>query len=85
MRIVRSLQENYPVPFFYATMNLVGSHDRARILNLLVKQDYAHLPHKDRGGHQPPDQLRDLAISRLRKADGADRRHARHAQPLLRG
>ena len=67
VRIVRSLQENYPVPFFYATMNLVGSHDRARILNLLVKQDYAHLPHKDRGGHQLPDQLRDLAISRLRK------------------
>jgi cyclomaltodextrinase len=67
VRRIRSLQENYPVPFFYATMNLVGSHDRARILNLLVKQDYAHLPHRKRGGHRLPPELRALATQRLRK------------------
>ena len=67
VRQIRSLQENYPVPFFYATMNLVGSHDRARILNLLVKRDYAHLPLRERGGQQMPADLRALAIDRLRK------------------
>ncbi len=67
VRQIRSLQENYPVPFFYATMNLVGSHDRARILNLLVKRDYAHLPLRERGGQQMSADLRALAIDRLRK------------------
>jgi len=67
VRIIRSLQENYPVPFFYATMNLIGSHDRARILNRLVKRDYAELPLKERGHQALPKALRDLAISRLEK------------------
>ena len=67
VRQIRSLQENYPVPFFYATMNLVGSHDRARILNLLVKQDYGHLPLRERGGLKLPPELRELAVERLRK------------------
>ncbi|MDD4081627.1 MAG: glycoside hydrolase family 13 protein, partial [Eubacteriales bacterium] len=67
VRVIRSLQENYPLPFFYATMNLVGSHDRARILNLLVKKDYADLPLIERGKQALPKELRDLAISRLEK------------------
>jgi len=33
---VRSLHENYPPQMFYALMNLVGSHDRARVLNVLA-------------------------------------------------
>ena len=32
---LRSLQENYPKHNFYAMMNLLGSHDRERILTLL--------------------------------------------------
>nr|MDA8227880.1 glycoside hydrolase family 13 protein [Desulfitobacterium hafniense] len=32
---VMSLYENYPRESFYAAMNLIGSHDRARILTLL--------------------------------------------------
>ncbi|MDD3110412.1 MAG: glycoside hydrolase family 13 protein [Eubacteriales bacterium] len=67
VRIIRSLQENYPVPFFYATMNLVGSHDRARVLNLLVKKDYSDLPLIERGKQALPKELRELAISRLEK------------------
>ncbi len=35
-RRLRSLQENYPAPMFYALMNLVGSHDRPRVLNMLA-------------------------------------------------
>jgi|LSQX01.2.fsa_nt_gb 4-alpha-glucanotransferase len=50
VRQIRSLQENYPVPFFYSLMNLMGSHDRARLHNLLVKQDYSHLPNAKRRG-----------------------------------
>jgi 4-alpha-glucanotransferase len=34
-RKVMSLYENYPRENFYAAMNLIGSHDRARILTLL--------------------------------------------------
>ncbi len=33
---MRSLHENYPPQMFYALMNLVGSHDRARVLNVLA-------------------------------------------------
>ena len=33
-RLIRSQQENYPVPFYYSLMNLLGSHDRPRILSL---------------------------------------------------
>lgn len=34
-RTVNSLHENYPPQMFYALMNLIGSHDRARALNAL--------------------------------------------------
>ena len=34
-RRLRSLQENYPAQNFYAMMNLLGSHDVARVLTLL--------------------------------------------------
>ncbi len=67
VRIVRSLQENYPIPFLYATMNLIGSHDRARILNRLVKQDYREMPLIERGKQALPKELRELAIQRLKK------------------
>lgn len=65
-RQIRSLQENYPAPFFYSLMNLLGSHDRARILNLLVRQDYSNLPPPARRGLRLPDERRQLALRRLK-------------------
>lgn len=43
-----ALRENYPKPFFYALMNLMGSHDRARILNVLACNDGSDLPREER-------------------------------------
>ena len=34
-RQLDALYENYPAPFAYSLMNLVGSHDKARVLNRL--------------------------------------------------
>lgn len=36
MRRMESLRENYPKENFYAMMNLIGSHDRIRIMNILA-------------------------------------------------
>ena len=38
-RIILHQREVYPVPFYYALMNLLGSHDRVRILNALAGYD----------------------------------------------
>ena len=38
-RIILHQQEVYPAPFYYALMNLLGSHDRVRILNALCGYD----------------------------------------------
>ena len=34
-RVILHQQEVYPVPFYYSLMNLLGSHDRVRILNAM--------------------------------------------------
>jgi len=47
-RRLDALQENYPKPFFYSLMNLLGSHDRARICNVLAECDGATLPWEQR-------------------------------------
>jgi cyclomaltodextrinase / maltogenic alpha-amylase / neopullulanase len=65
VRVVRSLQENYPAPFFYSLMNLMGSHDRARILNLLVNRDYGDMPLAQRRGKTMDPPLRELARARF--------------------
>ncbi|MHC1786691.1 MAG: glycoside hydrolase family 13 protein [Christensenellales bacterium] len=67
VRVVRSLQENYPPKFFYSLMNLTGSHDRARALNVLVRQEYGSMPRKDRGQQTLPPKLLALAKERLKK------------------
>jgi glycosidase len=67
VRSIRSLQENYPVPFFYSLMNLMGSHDRARILNVLVNREYTALPIAERGQQSLPQNLRALAEERFLK------------------
>jgi cyclomaltodextrinase len=67
VRLLRSLQENYPIPLFYSLMNLSGSHDRARILNILAKQDYQTLSNIERRGMKLDEQRKELARSRLEK------------------
>lgn len=67
VRLLRSLQENYPLPFFYSLMNLSGSHDRARILNILAKQDYRDLPNIERRGLKLAEQRKEAARSRFEK------------------
>ncbi len=38
-RLILHQREVYPAPFYYALMNLLGSHDRVRILNALAGYD----------------------------------------------
>jgi 4-alpha-glucanotransferase len=47
-RLIRHQQEVYPVPFLYALMNLLGSHDRARIINVLAGCEWGYLPREER-------------------------------------
>ena len=40
-RRIMSLKENYPVENFYAALNIIGSHDRERILTMMAgEEDY---------------------------------------------
>lgn len=52
VRELSSLEQNYPKPFFYALMNLMGSHDRPRILNVLAGNDGNDIPRDQRAHHQ---------------------------------
>jgi 4-alpha-glucanotransferase len=62
-----SLRENYPQEYFYATMNLIGSHDTKRILTLLgegpdsigTKDDQAYI-------YKLPEKQRTLGKRRLK-------------------
>jgi len=49
---LQALQQNYPKPFFYALMNLMGSHDRPRILNVLAGNDGSDIPRAKRAEHK---------------------------------
>ena len=49
-RLIMSQQENYPAPFYYALMNLAGSHDRARAINVLCGRTWDELPPAERRG-----------------------------------
>lgn len=44
--------QNYPKPFLYALMNLMGSHDRPRILNVLAGNDGSNIPRSERAEHR---------------------------------
>ncbi len=58
-RLIRHQQEVYPAPFLYALMNLIGSHDRARIINVLAGCEWGHLPREERANLRlTPDQYR---------------------------
>ncbi len=67
VRIINSLQENYPTTFFYSLMNLPGSHDRARILNVLSDYEYTSIPWKDRGKMKLSLKAKTLAKDRFKK------------------
>lgn len=67
VRIINSLQENYPTTFFYSLMNLPGSHDRARILNVLSDYEYTSIPWKERGKMKLSAKAKALGKSRLKK------------------
>ena len=47
-RKMDSLYENYPIPFAKGLLNVIGSHDRARILNILAEKDGEDLPREQR-------------------------------------
>ena len=46
------LSRNYPKPFLYSLMNLMGSHDRPRILNVLACNDGNDIPRAKRPEHK---------------------------------
>lgn len=51
-RLIQCQQENYPIPFYYSLMNLAGSHDRARILNMLAGKTFENYPPMHRRGQK---------------------------------
>ena len=66
-RLIRHQEEVYPAQFRYSLMNLLGSHDRTRVLNALCGKDGAGLSRAEQSAiHLTPDDYR-LAAERLRK------------------
>ncbi len=47
-RVILHQQEVYPAPFYYSLMNLLGSHDRVRILNAMAGYDREGAAQMDR-------------------------------------
>ena len=47
-RVILHQQEVYPAPFYHSLMNLLGSHDRVRILNALCGYDTEGMVQMDR-------------------------------------
>ena len=61
------IQENYPPEAFYSCLNLIGSHDRARILTLLGDPpDYEKMTEAEREKYRLPDDKLRLAKNRLK-------------------
>ena len=67
VRHIESLRENYPVPFFYSLMNLMGSHDRARVLNVLAGETWEGVDPLYRGECALSAKQRALAVRRLKE------------------
>ena len=67
--VVRDLEaqmQNYPKPFLYALMNLMGSHDRPRILNVLAGNDGSDIPREKRAEHALSKEERMTGMQRQR-------------------
>lgn len=69
MRRLASLSENYPSPYYYATMNVLGSHDVPRVLTLLgggVPEE--RLTKLEQAHYRLPPESRRIAVERLKLA-----------------
>jgi len=65
--VLMSLKENYPVAHFYSLMNLIGSHDRPRILTLLGEAPPPEsLTREEQARYRLPPDKRRLAVKRLK-------------------
>ena len=67
-RVILHQREVYPAPFQYALMNLLGSHDRVRILNAMAGYD------KEGILQLPREEARKIRLSPLER-ETAQRRH----------
>jgi len=66
-RRLMSLYENYPRPYFYSNMNLIGSHDVPRILTLLGEAPLEHtLKERKREKFKLNPHQRRLGLARLK-------------------
>ena len=64
--ITEQLHENYPEEAFYSTLNLLGSHDRVRLMNILGDAPHrSTLSEEERAKYQLDNNKRSLAVSRL--------------------
>jgi 4-alpha-glucanotransferase len=64
---ILSLSENYPKENFYAAMNLIGSHDRPRILTILGEAPLErNLSDSERRTYRFSTSARSLAVQRLK-------------------
>ncbi|MBR3748889.1 MAG: glycoside hydrolase family 13 protein [Firmicutes bacterium] len=64
---MESLQENYPPSAFYGSLNLVGSHDRPRVMTVLGEApDKNSLSEEEKRDYRLSPQQRDLAKKRIR-------------------
>jgi len=69
LRQLDSLSENYPAPYFYATMNVLGTHDVPRALTLLGGAPAeSSLTKLEQARYRLPEAQRKLAVSRLKLA-----------------
>lgn len=65
-RDLSALNQNYPRPFLYALMNMMGSHDRPRIINVLAGNDGNDIPRDKRALHQLSQEERMIGTLRER-------------------
>ncbi len=63
-RLIHSQRENYPVPFYYSLMNLLGSHDRPRAINVLAGKTFEEMPYRERADAVMTDE--ELALGKER-------------------
>ncbi|MBR5302884.1 MAG: glycoside hydrolase family 13 protein [Clostridia bacterium] len=65
-RDLTALKHNYPKPFLYSLMNMMGSHDRPRILNVLAGNDGSDIPRDKRAEHKLSQEERMVGVLRER-------------------
>ncbi len=65
-RRLLSQKENYPRPMYYSLMNLIGSHDRSRTVNVLADCESPDIPAEEMGTYRMTKQQYELGAARLR-------------------